>query len=375
MSVITYLACPDHGVRATPRQSVREVFARLLDQLIDQGRFALRQLQSEAAQSSSEVRALFDAGYLRLDEQGQVSLTGLALRASEERMFAELFRSRDAARSGRHELLRTGVGPEPGDEVQPYQPGAPLDHVELQETLRQSLRRGLPLALRESDLRVRPGPSTGRSACVLLIDQSGSMARHGKFAAARRAALALRSLIRNCFPGDVLFTAGFASRAWVLADHQLLYVTPCSVGLFDSPERSLRVADDAEDVPQHFTNLQAGLRLARRLLRHQTYTAKQILLLTDGEPTAHVEGQELVLAYPPTEATYRHTLVEARCCARERIALSVVGLVSEFAAPGLEAFVHQLAQAGRGHSVCCSPRTLAVGLVDRFLNSRLTTQE
>jgi uncharacterized protein with von Willebrand factor type A (vWA) domain len=95
-----------------------------------------------------------------------------------------------------------------------------------------------------------------------------------------------------------------------------------------------------------------------------------VLLITDGEPTAHVEGDELVLAYPPTEATFRHTLAEARRCAAERVSLGVFGLVGEFSPPGLEAFVKRLAEAGRGHPVCCSPRRLAAGLVDRFLRTR-----
>lgn len=370
MSKITYLACPPSPGGRPRRQATREAFHRLLDQLLEQGRFALHQLRSEEARAGAEVRALLDAGYLCVTEQGDVELTPLALRASEERMLAELFRPRGEGAAGRHDLSRPGVGPEPGDDVRPREPGAPLDHLDLYETLREALGRGLPLSPREDDVRVRPGPSTGRCACVLLVDLSGSMARHGKFTAARRAALALRALIRTRFPGDVLLTAGFASRASLLRGEDVLQARPQDVGLFDAHEGAVRVRHDAVDVPEHFTNIQAGLRLARRLLRQQTHAAKQVLLITDGEPTAHVEGDELVLAYPPTEATFRHTLVEARRCASERVSLGVFGLVGEFSPPGLETFVKQLAGAGRGQSACCSPRRLAAGLVDRFLRTR-----
>src|SRR5262245_53271977 len=359
MSTITYLACPD-SPRGRPRSQVaREAFHRLLDHLLDQGRFALHQLQPADARASAEARALLDAGYLRLDDQGQVALTPLALRAAEERLLAELYQPRGDGAAGRHVLMRPGVGAEPGDETQPHRAGDPLDHVDVPATLGEALRRGLPVALRDDDVRVRPGPASGRCACVLLIDLSGSMARHGKFAAARKAALALRALARSRFPGDVLITAGFASRAALLNGNALLEATPRSVGLFDPRGGGLRVRHDAEGVPEHFTNIQAGLRLAQRLLRQQKHAGKQVLLVTDGEPTAHVEGDELVLAYPPTEATVRHTLTEARRCAAEGVALGVFGLVGEFSPPGLESFVHDLARAGKGKAVCCAPRRLA----------------
>ncbi|MFO0877529.1 MAG: VWA domain-containing protein [Gemmataceae bacterium] len=370
MSYVTYLASRDLPSGRPPRRVAREAFERLLDNLLEHGRYALHQMKSELERGSTEVRSLVEAGYLQVHGSGQVELSPMALRASEERQLLELFRPRGDALAGQHDLARPGPGPEPGDEVQPYQPGEPLDHLDLAGTLREALARGWPLTLTDDDIRVRPGPATGRCACVLLIDLSGSMERHNKFPAARRAALALRALIRSRFPGDVLVTGGFATRANLLPGARLLEARPHSVGLYDPHEAGRRLPGDAPEVPDHFTNIQAGLRLARKVLRREAHAARQILLITDGEPTAHLEGSDLVLAYPPTEATFRHTLEEARRCAAEGIALGVFGLVGEFSPPGLEPFLDRLARAGRGTSLCCSPRRLASNLVHRFLRTR-----
>jgi uncharacterized protein with von Willebrand factor type A (vWA) domain len=205
-----------------------------------------------------------------------------------------------------------------------------------------------------------------------LLDLSGSMARHGKFPAARRAALALRALVRQRFPGDEVITLGFATRAVPLPDRAILEVVPRSVGLFDPEESELRIpAGGASSVPEHFTNIQEGLRLARQCLRGKGgHSARQVLLITDGEPTAHREGDELVLAFPTRQETIDHTLVEAGRCAREGITLSVFGLVDEFTSPGLRDFVQQLARAGRGTSLCSTPRLLGEHVILGFIRAR-----
>ena len=367
MSLITYCAgTPVPATASNDRRRV-EAFDRLLDNLVEQGGFALRQLERE---QSREVRSLLDAGLLSRSADGTLHATPEALRMVEERLLADLLRGGGAGFAlGKHRDGRAADFAEAGDEPRPHEPGDPLALVDAGETIRRALGRGTPLTLREDDLVTRPALSSGRSASVVLLDLSGSMARYGKFAAARRAALALRALVRRRFPGDELHSAGFATRAEPLPGTALLEARPRDVGLFDPRESGSRVPY-ADEAPGHFTNIQDGLRLACRRLRSKANLGRQIFLVTDGEPTAHLDGGDLVLAYPPTGEAARHTLLEAARCAREGIAVHVFGLVGEFSAPGLDAFVDQLARAGRGRAVCCSPRQLGSRLLRSFTRSR-----
>lgn len=370
MSSITYLASPELSRGRPAPQAAREAFRRLAEGLVERGRFTLQQVQQDALRDSREVRLLLEAGYLQQKEDRSISLTPLALRAAEEQVLAELFTLPKGDLPGRHQAETPAAGPEAGDEVRARLVGEPFDHVELSATLRQALSRGWPLQMREEDVQIRPGPASSRCVIVLLLDLSGSMARQGKFSAARRAALGLRALVRRRYPEDELFCVGFASRAVLLSGEALLTAMPREVGMFDARQGSVRVRQDHPEIPEHFTNLQAGLRLARRLMRTRANVSKQILVITDGEPTGHLEGEEMVLAYPPSEATYRHTLLEAGRCVREGMALGIFGLIDPQERNGFKDFLDKLAQTGRGSVHYCSPRHLGTSLVDRYLCTR-----
>ena len=370
MSLVTYCTWSASAARSPGDRRI-EAFDRLLDNLVEQGGFALRQLERESTRSSREVRSLLDAGLLCQSADGCLQVTPEALRLAEERMLLDLLRRGGAGFAlGKHQAGWAANFAEAGDEPRSHEPGDPFVSINHTETIRNALERGTPIRLCENDLVVTPALASGRCATVILLDLSGSMARYGKFAAARRAALALRALVRRQFPGDELSSVGFATRAEPLPGAALLEARPRDVGLFDPRRAEQRVAADAPEVPGHFTNIQAGLRLARRQLRGKANIGKQVFLVTDGEPTAHLEGDDLVLAYPPTEATARHTLLEAARCAREGIAVHVFGLIGEFSPPGLGLFVGQLARAGRGQAVCCSPRQLGSRLLHSFTRSR-----
>src|ERR1700689_5446669 len=144
---------------------------------------------------------------------------------------------------------------------------------------------------------------------------SGSIARYGKFSHAKKIALALLALVRSRYTEDTVKVIGFYSYASPLTERMLLHAAPKPVSIFDS-RVFLRVNLDQppEFVPEHFTNIQAGLRFARDFLRRQSAANKQIICITDGEPTAHIEGRELVLLYPPSERTARATLQEVQAC-------------------------------------------------------------
>jgi uncharacterized protein with von Willebrand factor type A (vWA) domain len=125
-------------------------------------------------------------------------------------------------------------------------------------------------------------------------------------------------------------------------------------------------------VPQHFTNIHAGLRLARsHLLRHAAPN-KQIIVITDGEPTAHIEGREVVLIYPPAEKTAAHTLNEVRRCASAGIRVSSYALIEDYFYLGLVNFVQEMARVSNGVAAYCSVEDLGKFVFESFIGGRHT---
>ncbi len=123
-------------------------------------------------------------------------------------------------------------------------------------------------------------------------------------------------------------------------------------------------------VPEHFTNIQAGLQFARRLLKRQPAQNKQIITITDGEPTAHIEGRDVMLIYPPAEKTRRITLSEVKRCASEGIHLSSFALIEDYFYLGLVNFVEQMAQVSGGIAAYCNADDLGNMIVDSFVKGR-----
>jgi uncharacterized protein with von Willebrand factor type A (vWA) domain len=200
---------------------------------------------------------------------------------------------------------------------------------------------------------------------------SGSMGRYGKYGAAKKVALALGALIRGKYQGDWLQTIGFYTYASPLSERELLASAPKPVSLFD-PQVRLRINLDAPPrfVPQHFTNIHAGLQFARRALRRQPAQNRQIILITDGEPTAHLAGRDLMLIYPPSEQTAQATLAEAQRCAREGIHISSFALIEDYFYLELVNFVDRLAQATGGIAAYCNAQDLGNLVLDSFVNGR-----
>ena len=123
-------------------------------------------------------------------------------------------------------------------------------------------------------------------------------------------------------------------------------------------------------LPEHFTNIQAGLQFARRVLQKEPAQNRQIICVTDGEPTAHVEGRNLVLIYPPSDRTAAATLEEARRCAEAGIRISTLALVEDYFYLGLKNFVDQMARHSRGLAVYCNAGELGGYVLDSFVQGR-----
>jgi len=352
---------------------------RLFDTLSE---FALeygeRVLQQIARPEHDDLEEMLDLllqeGLLERDEQGRIRFTPKAVRRIERRALEELFQQMDRAAAGKHETDLRGGGQVRLDESRPYQYGDTLSNLNIAETLRNAVARqglGTPVHLEADDFVVYDTHYEASCATVVLLDMSGSMGRFGKFYQAKKVALALKALVRTAYPGDTVQFVGFYSYACRLGQRELVTASPKRVSLW-SDRVFLRIDLDAPPhfVPEHFTNIQAGLRVARALLRRSGARNRQIILITDGEPTAHLEGRQLVLIYPPSRRTLQATLAEASRCVREGIRISTFALVDDYFYFELMNFVRQLARLTRGRAVHCSARELGTLVLESFERGR-----
>ncbi|GBD35733.1 hypothetical protein HRbin36_00848 [bacterium HR36] len=360
-----------------------QLFDQLSDHLLEHGEYLLRYLQRLPEEDRALVEQLVRAGYLDEDERGRLMVTMKGMRRIAQKALQELFAVRRRDAPGRHETPWRGSGEVQPEETRPYQFGDPLSLVAPHETLKNALRREAEefrrrgphrnLHLAEEDFVVHETLHTSRCATVLLLDMSGSMGRYGKFLQAKRVSLALRELIRQRYPEDHLEILGFYTFTTPLSERALLLAMPKEVSIFDS-RVFLRFSLDhpPRRVPEHFTNLHAGLRVARERLRRIGCENRQIICITDGEPTAHLEGRDVILQYPPAEKTARLTIEEAVRCQREGIHVSTVALVDDPFYFGLTRFVQQMAAACRGIAVYSSADNLATGVLESFHAGRRT---
>jgi uncharacterized protein with von Willebrand factor type A (vWA) domain len=297
-------------------------------------------LGDEAAEEAEALRRLAEAleaaGYL--ERRGrQWTLTPQAIRKIAQRALAEVLGQLKRDRPGRHPVDARGGGGDPTDESKPYEFGDPF-LLDLRQTLWNTVRRegrGVPLRLAAGDFAVRRTELTTRCATALLLDMSRSMIYRGCWTAAKKVALALHALIRAQYPQDALYVIGFSLYAREL---------------------------DPDDVPsvvltdRHYgTNMQHALSLARRLLARHRGGNRQVVMITDGEPTAHLEGNEAYFDYPTTRRTWQLTQAEVLRCAREGVTINTFMLEDS---PGLVRFVTEMSRINRGRAFFVQPDRL-----------------
>jgi Ca-activated chloride channel homolog len=369
------------------------VFDKLTEHLLEHGEYVLRQLERLSKDDAEILKLLIKEGYLEKDEKGHFAVTARGVKRIEEKALDELFTIAHKDSLGKHTTDFKGPGTVRHEDSKPYEYGDPVANLNLHETLKNAMYRSggegrrptdetngkvvtcpaanARLRVTEDDFVVYETEYQTSCATVLLLDMSGSMARYGKFYHAKKVALALQGLIRGRFGEDTLKIIGFYTYASPLTERELLRAAPKPVSIFDS-RVFLRVSLDKppDFVPEHFTNIQAGLRFARHHLRRQPAANKQIICVTDGEPTAHLEGRDLMLMYPPCERTARHTLEEIHVATSEGIRLSTFALIEDYYYLGLMNFVDQMARHSRGLAVYCTAGELGKYVLDGFVNGR-----
>ena len=239
-------------------------------------------------------------------------------------------------KAGRHEVERVGVGHERAYEHKPYEFGDPF-HLNVEQTVKNAIWRqgsGTPVRLSPEDFEVERTELLTRSATVLMLDVSLSMPMRDNFLPAKKVAMALHSLITTQFPRDYFGLVAFGRVAREVKP-QLL------------PEMSWDF--------EWGTNMQHAMLLARTQLERETGT-KQIIMVTDGEPTAHIEHGEAVFQYPPSAVTVEETLREVQRCTRAGIRINTFMLDES---PYLQDFVRRMMQMNRGRAFFTSPTTSA----------------
>lgn len=286
------------------------------------------------------------------------------------RLLAEIFSDLQAARSGRHEGPVFGEGAVETAKTKPYEFGDSLAGMDVAGSFVNAMvRHGAtegPASLLPPDILIHRTRNTPRCATSVLMDMSGSMRHGGQYVNVKRMALALDALIRQEYPGDHVSFIEMYTFAKLRAPSEIVTLMPKPVTIHRPVVRLQADMGRPEAselrVPQHFTNIQHSLALARRVLTGQDTPNRQIALITDGLPTAHFEGSNLFMLYPPDPRTEEATMREAALCAREGITINIFLLPSWSQGPEDVAFAHRLAETTRGRVIFTAGRDL-----DRFV--------
>ncbi len=308
-------------------------------------------LGPDAARSMEQLtklaRTLEDAGYLE-HRDGAIELTPRAIRRLAGNALGQVFKRLSSEMGGRHEIQRQGVGHERDVSTKPYELGDPFN-LHIERTVRNAIRRsggGTPVHLTPEDFEVERTEHLVRSHTVLLLDLSLSMPMRGNFLPAKKVAMALYSLITTQFPRDELKIVGFGKYAR-------------EFNVQDLP----RVSWDFD----YGTNMQHALQLARRLLAGRSGN-RQILMITDGEPTAHLlDDGSAFFMYPPIAETRDLTLREVARCTRDGIRINTFMLDPDWE---LRHFVQEMTRLNRGRAFFTSPESLGEYVLVDFLEQR-----
>jgi uncharacterized protein with von Willebrand factor type A (vWA) domain len=295
------------------------------------------------------AKVLEDAGYVRKTKRG-FELTPQGVRKIGEKALSDIFTQLKRDRVGQHEIHSAGGAGERVDVSKPYEFGDPF-LLDLEATMMNAVQRegaGAPVKLHPSDFEVYRTEQVTRSSTVLMIDMSRSMFYSDSFTAAKRIALALDSLIRSKYPRDSLDIIGFSYMAEVLKPADLPTLT--------------------WNEYQYGTNMQHGFQIARELLNRQKGTNRQIIMITDGEPTAHIENGEFFFHWPPMPHTFQETLKEVIRCTRDGIKINTFMLERS---PYMIQFVNDLMRINNGRVFLAQPDQLGEYiLVDYVANKR-----
>ncbi len=349
----------------------------------DEALWAAAQLELDP-EHSDLLKQLLDQGLLE-KVRGRFRLTPRAVAAMQKRALMEVFsRLRPGTHDG-HPADQPGATAERLEGTRPYQFGDPVSEIDIHATLRNALRRAarprddrterghgrlLPLRLAWDDFERHEAEAQSSCSTVVLIDCSGSMGRFGRYVQAKKCAMALTALVRQRFPFDTVDLIGFATGAEPIPEERLPLLMPRPVTLHD-PQIRMRVPlHRIDQAPPHFTNLHLGLLKAARLLERRGGENRMIFIITDGQPTAHVQGDYVYLIYPPNERSHVVTLREAFLIARRGVRICTFALTDDYWDMDWLGFVDELGRLTRGVTFHCSSGDLSACVMESYLSGR-----
>lgn len=295
------------------------------------------------------AKILKDNGYLE-ERGGQLKLTAKAIRKIGDKALRDVFAQLHRDRAGQHQTERRGTRGERADDSKQYEFGDAF-HLDLRETLMNGVVRegaGTPVRLTPNDFQVFRTEHSTRAATVLLIDMSRSMIYNGCARAAKRLALALQSLIRGQYPRDAFHVVAFAAMAREIPAEEVahLHWSEYNQG----------------------TNLAHGLSIARQLLGRYPGANRQAIIVTDGEPTAHLlEDGEPFFMHPTHPETARVTLREALRCSRDNVRINTFMIEG---GPALEDFVGEMTGLVQGRAFMTDPHRLGEYVLLDYVSQR-----
>ena len=297
-------------------------------------------LGDDAADEFEELQKLLDvleeAGYIQSDGD-EWRLTPRGTRMIGENALREIFRQLKLGTIGNHPVPENGRQGERLDESKPYEFGDPF-HLDMKQTIMNALERegrGSPVHLDPDDFEIYRSELQTTTATVLMVDLSWSMALRGSFIAAKKVALALQNLIKAQYPRDTFYVIGFNAYARELKPNELPFVS--------------------WDETVVGTNMHHALMLAEDILAKHTGSTKQILMVSDGEPTAHMENGRSRFSYPPSPVTIRETLKSVKRLTQKQVTINTFMLDRSHS---LKEFVNQIAKLNGGRVFFSTPDQL-----------------
>jgi uncharacterized protein with von Willebrand factor type A (vWA) domain len=388
-----------------PTQDKLFGFDQLMEFIMEYGDQAMKALEQmmkdpKNQEQSDLLEQMLKDGMLDKDGKGKLKLTPRSINKMQQKALMEVFANLRTGQRDGHEKITAGANGERIDGTKPYQFGDPVSELDLHQTLHNALsRHGLPNVKPTSDVSASKVPSgsaagssppsplakikfsendfelhlhEGTTSCstVVLLDMSGSMMRYGRFHSAKKVAMAMQALIRQRFPQDSIDFVGFYSGAAKINEISLPLAMPKPVTVYDYQVRLKVPIDKIDKAPQHFTNLHMGLQMARRILRKRPSENKQIFIITDGQPTAHVEGDFVYLLYPPDPKSTVATLKEAVLAVKEGCRLSTFALIEDYYGMEWVSFVEQMTKLTKGVAFYTSSGELANCIVESYLSGR-----
>ena len=309
-------------------------------------------LGDEALDNLDEMKKMLEileeAGYVSKDGN-KSELTPRGTRSLGQKALVEIYSKLKKQNLGNHTTPEEGRFGERLEESKPYEFGDPF-HLHMSRTIRNTLDRegpGSPVQLKTEDFEIYRSELITQTATVLMVDLSWSMALRGSFQSAKKVAMALHHLISSAYPRDSLYIIGFSAYAKEIKTHDLPYLQ------YDDYLLG--------------TNMEHALILAEKLLAKHQQGTRQMIMITDGEPTAHLENGRPVFAYPATPTTIGKTLRAVRSCTTKNITINTFMLDKSFY---LKAFVEQMTKINGGRIFYAEPQNLGEYILVDYVQNK-----